>query len=188
MCFSVAQTRCRYNAPTTTATQERMDAGGRCVRAGRRGRRPLPTPHSRGVQGRTAVTRGVVYMVGADVLGRPTPAQGRRRRTMRPRGPPRTSAPTNAARTAGPHSRGARGRIHGRGGRPRPPASARESLQSRRLLARRYAHGLRQRAQHGAVHDLAVPEVEQPKLRQLRREGDVDRLLRAGEVDLLKRG
>ena len=47
------------------ATQERMDAGGRYVRAGRRGRRPLPTPHSRGVQDRTAVARRAVYMVGA---------------------------------------------------------------------------------------------------------------------------
>ena len=72
MWFSVAQTRCRYNAPTTTATQERMDAGGRYVRAGRRGRRPLPTPHVR--QGRAYhVARKVVYMVGADVLGRPPP-------------------------------------------------------------------------------------------------------------------
>ena len=113
--------RPRPPAPRT----HRDDAGGRCVRAGRRGRRPLPTPHSRGVQGRTAVTRGAVYMVGADVLGRPPPAQGRRRWTMRPRGPPRTSAPTNAAQPwrAGPRAPcGAQGRIHGRGGRPRPPA------------------------------------------------------------------
>ena len=64
-------------------------------------------------------------MVGADVPGRPPPAQGRHRWTMRPRGPPRTSAPTNAAQPwrAGPRAPcGAQGRIHGRGGRPRPPA------------------------------------------------------------------
>ena len=71
------------------------------------------------------VARRAVYMVGADVLGRPPPAQGRRRRTMRPRGPPRTSAPTNTAQPwrVGPRAPcGAQGRIHGRGGRPRPPA------------------------------------------------------------------
>ena len=85
----------------------RDDAGGRCVRAGRRGRRPLPTPHSRGVQDRAHhVARRAVCMVGADVLGRPPPAQGRRQWTMRPRGPPRTSAPTNAAQPwcAGPRT------------------------------------------------------------------------------------
>ena len=57
-------------------------------------------PHtSCGAQGR-------IHMVGADVLGRPPPAQGRRRWTMRPRGPPRTSAPTNAAQPwcAGPRT------------------------------------------------------------------------------------
>ena len=114
--------RPRPPAPRT----HKDDAGGRCVHAGRRGRRPLPTPHSRGVQDHTHhVARRAVYMVGADVPGRPPPAQGRRRRTMRPRGPPRTSAPTNTAQPwcAGPHaSCGAQGRIHGRGGRPRPPA------------------------------------------------------------------
>ncbi len=76
-------------------------------------------PHtSCGAQGR-------IHMVGADVPGRPPPAQGRRRWTMRPRGPPRTSAPTNAAQPwrAEPHtSCGTQDRIHGRGGRPRPPA------------------------------------------------------------------
>ena len=114
--------RPRPPAPRT----HKDDAGGRCVHAGRRGRRPLPTPHSRGVQDHTHhVARRAVYMVGADVPGRPPPAQGRRRRTMRPRGPPRTSAPTNAALPwcAGPHaSCGTQGRMYGRGGRPRPPA------------------------------------------------------------------
>ncbi len=61
--------RPRPPAPRT----HRDDAGGRCVRAGRRGRRPLPTPHSPSVQGRAAVARRAVYMVGADVLGRPPP-------------------------------------------------------------------------------------------------------------------
>ena len=95
--------RPRPPAPRT----HKDDAGGRCVRAGRRGRRPLPTPHSRGVQDRAHhVARRAVYMVGADVPGRPPPAQGRRRRTMRPRGPPWTSAPTNAAQPwcAGPRT------------------------------------------------------------------------------------
>ena len=53
--------RPRPPAPRT----HKDDAGGRYVRAGRRGRRPLPTSHSRGVQGRAAVTYGAVYMVGA---------------------------------------------------------------------------------------------------------------------------
>ena len=85
--------RPRPPAPRT----HRDDAGGRYVHAGRRGRRPLPTPHSRGVQGRTAVTRGAVYMVGADVLGRPPPA---RTRTM-----PVDDASTRAAGDVGPYQR-----------------------------------------------------------------------------------
>ena len=104
------------------------DAGGRYVRAGRRGRRPLPTPHSRGVQDRTHhVARRTVYMVGADVLGRPPRA--------RTGTTPVDDASTRAAEDVGPYQRrtavvcraahascGAQGRIHGRGGRPRPPA------------------------------------------------------------------
>ena len=85
--------RPRPPAPRT----HRDDAGGRCVRAGRRGRRPLPTPHSRGVQGRTAVARRAVCMVGADVLGRPPPA---RTETM-----PVDDASTRAAEDVGPYQR-----------------------------------------------------------------------------------
>ena len=124
--------RPRPPAPRT----HRDDAGGRCVRAGRRGRRPLPTPHSRGVQDHAHhVARRAVYMVGADVPGRPPPA---RTRTM-----PVDDASTRAAEDVGPYQHrtshdtqrraltaragprapcGAQGRIHGRGGRPRPPA------------------------------------------------------------------
>ena len=97
--------RPRPPAPRT----HKDDAGGRCVRAGRRGRRPLPTPHSRGVQDRAHhVARRAVYMVGADVPGRPPPrthkddAGGRcvhaGRRGRRP-------LPT-------PHSRGVQNRAH----------------------------------------------------------------------------
>ena len=76
----------------------RDDAGGRCVRAGRRGRRPLPTPHCRGVQGRTHhVARRAVCMVGADVPGRPPHA---RTRTM-----PVDDASTRAAEDVGPYQR-----------------------------------------------------------------------------------
>ena len=109
------------------------------------------------------VTRRAVYMVGADVLGRPPHAQGRRRWTMRPRGPPRTSAPTNTARTAGPRiiSCGAQGRIHGRGGRPRPPAPrthkddaggrcVRAGRRGRRPLLTPHSRGVQNRAHHVA--------------------------------------
>ena len=116
--------RPRPPAPRT----HRDDAGGRCVRAGRRGRRPLPTPHSRGVQNRTHhVARRTVYMVGADVLGRPpractgtTPVDDASTRAAEDVGPyqRRTAVVCRAAHT----SCGAQGRIHGRGGRPRPPA------------------------------------------------------------------
>ena len=73
------------------------DAGGRCVRAGRRGRRPLPTPHSRDVQGRAAVARRAVYMVGADVPGRPPRA--------RTRTTPVDDASARAAEDVGPYQR-----------------------------------------------------------------------------------
>ena len=74
------------------------DAGGRYVRAGRRGRRPLPTPHSRGVQDRTHhVARRTVYMVGADVPGRPPPA--------RTRTTPVDDMSTRAAEDVGPYQR-----------------------------------------------------------------------------------
>ena len=109
------------------------------------------------------VTRRAVYMVGADVLGRPPHAQGRRRWTMRPRGPPRTSAPTNTARTAGPRiiSCGAQGRIHGRGGRPRPPAPrthrddaggrcVRAGRRGRRPLPTPHSRGVQNRTHHVA--------------------------------------
>ena len=83
--------------------------------------------HSRHAQNRTHhVARRTVYMVGADVLGRPPRA--------RTGTTPVDDASTRAAEDVGPYQRrtavacrtahtscGAQGRIHGRGGRPRPP-------------------------------------------------------------------
>ena len=91
--------RPRPPAPRT----HKDDAGGRCVHAGRRGRRPLPTPHSLGVQGRAYhVARRAVYMVGADVLGRPPPA---RTGTM-----PVDDTSARAAEDVGPYQRRTYGR------------------------------------------------------------------------------
>ena len=92
--------------------------------------------HSRHAQNRAHhVARRAVYMVGADVPGRPppvrtgtTPVDDASTRAAEDVGPyqHRTSHDTQRralTARAGPRiSCGAQGRIHGRGGRPRPPA------------------------------------------------------------------
>ena len=104
----------RTSAPTNTAHHMTRNAA-----------------HSRHAQDRAHhVARRAVYMVGADVPGRPPP--------VRTGTTPVDDASTRAAEDVGPYQRrtavacraahtscGAQGRIHGRGGRPRPPAPAR---------------------------------------------------------------